>query len=44
MDRLRKKIEERPTAILCYLQGEGACEGAMLIQLLQRQGSEIKNL
>jgi hypothetical protein len=44
LDKLRRKIEERPTALLCYLQGEGACEGAVLVQLLQRQGSVIKNL
>ncbi len=44
LDKLRRKIEERPTALLCYLQGEGACEGAVLVQLLQRQGSVIQNL
>jgi uncharacterized protein (DUF488 family) len=44
MDQLRKKVEERPTAILCFLQGERACEGAVLVQLLQREGSQIKNL
>ena len=44
LDKLRRKIEERPTALLCYLQGEGACEGAVLVQLLQRQGNVIENL
>jgi uncharacterized protein (DUF488 family) len=44
VDKLRRKIEERPTALLCYLQGEGACEGAVLVQLLQKQGNKIENL
>jgi hypothetical protein len=44
LDKLRRKIGERPTALLCYLQGEGACEGAVLVQLLQRQGSVIQDL
>ncbi|GEM_PF-3604825 len=44
MDRLRKMAEERPTAILCYLQGEQACQGSVMVQLLQVQGTPIKNL
>jgi len=44
MDRLRKMVEERPTAILCFLHDEQACKGAVLVQLLQREGVPIKNL
>lgn len=44
MDKLRARIEERPTAILCYVQGEGACGGEVLVQLLHRQGNQIENL
>ncbi|MDW5561934.1 MAG: DUF488 family protein [Methanomassiliicoccus sp.] len=44
MDRLRQLAEERPTAILCFLPGEQACEGSVIIQLLQREGTPIKNL
>jgi hypothetical protein len=44
MDRLRRMAEERPTAILCFLQGEQACKGAVLVQLLQREGVPIRNL
>jgi len=43
MDKLRKKAEERPTAILCFLRGERACEGAVIVQLLQER-ARIRDL
>lgn len=44
MDRLREMAEERPTAILCFLHGEQACKGSVMIQLFQSRGTPIKNL
>jgi uncharacterized protein (DUF488 family) len=44
MDKFKKIAEERPTAILCFLRGEQACEGAVMVQLLQREGHQIKHL
>lgn len=44
MDRLRRMAEERPTAVLCFLRGDQACKGSVIVQLLQRQGTPIKNL
>jgi uncharacterized protein (DUF488 family) len=44
MDRLREMAEERPTAVLCFLRGDQACKGSVIVQLLQRQGTPIKNL
>ena len=44
MARLRKRLGERPTAILCYQRGERACEATLLVQLLQTEGERISNL
>ena len=44
MDKLRDMAEEKPTALLCFLPGEQACHGAILVQLLQREGTEIRSL
>jgi hypothetical protein len=44
MEDLLKIIKERPTAILCFLQGEQACQGAVLMQMLEKRGQPIKRL
>ncbi len=43
-ERLYKMMEERPTAVLCYLPGERACHGVMLVQMHQARGGEVRSL